>query len=81
MDKLESSLSLTCKFWCALSLTEAIKFRTDLQGSHKTIICPVGVLPNKIANIIFTNGALFREVFWPHYKAQATLTLKLVNTM
>ena len=24
MDKLESSLSLTCKFWCALSLTEAI---------------------------------------------------------
>ena len=30
MDKLESSLSLTCKFWYALSLTEVIKFRTDL---------------------------------------------------
>ena len=40
----------------------------------------MGVLPDKIANIIFTNGALFRVVYSRHYQAQATLTLKLVNT-
>ena len=38
-------------------------------------------LPKKIANIILTNGALFRVVYSPYYQAQATLTLKLVNTM